>query len=313
MITSASTPDSTRPSRECSSIVPITEPTTPAAIIAGRYRVCRASARCDQTSRPLATTPGIAMTTTACSTPRKTAITGMAICGRPPPVAPLMNAPTAIAATMTTRSSGSAPTVNRGHGPRWSRGPVQAREHELLVPEDLRGAPAAGCGRHDDVLGRVRRLVERHVRGDQRGHVEVDVLGHRAHRLGVRRQLQDRHDRVADDVALAGGEQVQRGTAGGEEGDRLGGGRRGVHEVQAAPGWRLGHLEDAVDLRLTDLLDVAEGLLLDGGQAAGDVALGRLRAEQVRLLLEDDPLVLVEEPLELLPLHRVADPVGHDV
>jgi hypothetical protein len=52
----------------------------------------------------LAITPGIVMTTTASSTPTNTAMTGMAICGRPPPVAPLMNAPTAIAATMTVTS-----------------------------------------------------------------------------------------------------------------------------------------------------------------------------------------------------------------
>ena len=51
------------------------------------------------------------MTTTACSTPRNTAITGMASWGRPPPVAPLMNAPTAIAATMTVMSKKLMPSL----------------------------------------------------------------------------------------------------------------------------------------------------------------------------------------------------------
>ena len=41
------------------------------------------------------------MTTTACSTPKKIAMVGMAICGKPVPVTPLTNAPSAIAATMT--------------------------------------------------------------------------------------------------------------------------------------------------------------------------------------------------------------------
>jgi hypothetical protein len=49
------------------------------------------------------------------------------------------------------------------------------------------------------------------------------------------------------------------------------------------PGGRcLGLVEHAVDQALAaDLLDVAERLFLDGGQATGDVALGRLRLGQV--------------------------------
>ena len=50
-------------------------------------------------------------------------------------------------------------------------------------------------------------------------------------------------------------------------------------KCRPGPGWRLSHLEHADHLgRRTDLLDVAEGLLLDRREATGDVSLSRLRA-----------------------------------
>src|SRR3990170_2112625 len=228
----ASTPDRTRPSSPLSAIVPITEPTAPPAIITGRSRVYLASARWLHTSQPLATTPGMAITTTERSTPRNAAMTGIAICGSPPPVAPLMKAPMAIAVTMTTRSRLPAPfTAGAGGGvsraPPWSRGPVQPGEDELPVAEHLGGRPAAARRRHDEILRQVGGLVERHVLGDDARHIEVDVLRHGRRGPGVGGQLEHRHDRVADDVALAGREQVQGGTAGGEERDGFGRRRRG--------------------------------------------------------------------------------------
>src|SRR3546814_16161850 len=51
------------------------------------------------------------------------------------------------------------------------------------------------------------------------------------------------------------------------------------------------------ELRLpADLLQVAEGLLLDGGEAAGDVALGRLAVGEVAGLVRLDDLVHVGLP-----------------
>ena len=62
------------------------------------------------------------------------------------------------------------------------------------------------------------------------------------------------------------------------------------------PRRHLGLVEHAVDdALLADLLDVAERLFLDRRQAAGDVALGRLRIGQVaRLVAVDHFLVAVE-------------------
>ena len=80
-------------------------------------------------------------------------------------------------------------------------------------------------------------------------------------------------------------------------------------------GRRLGLVEHAVDQALAaDLLDVAERLFLDGGEAAGDVALGRLRVGQVaRLVPVDDLLVAVEHELEFLAHLVVAAARGDQV
>src|SRR5918995_969242 len=165
----------------------------------------------------------MAITTTARSTPRNAAMTGIATWGRPPPVAPLMNAPTEMAETMTTRSTASAP-LTAGPGAAPSCRPVQAGQDELPVAEHLGGGPPPGRRPHDDLLGQVGGLVQRHVLGDDAGHVQVDVFRHRRGRARVSGELENRDDRVADDVALPGREQVQCGTAGDEERDRLSGG-----------------------------------------------------------------------------------------
>src|SRR3546814_4024186 len=56
---------------------------------------------------------------------------------------------------------------------------------------------------------------------------------HGAHRAWVGAELDHRLDRVADDVALAGREQVHGEAGGGLQGHALGGRRRGVHEVRS--------------------------------------------------------------------------------
>jgi altronate dehydratase len=59
---------------------------------------------------------------------------------------------------------------------------------------------------------------------------------------------------------------------------------------------RLGLVDHAVHRAgLADLLDIAQGLLLDGGEAAGDVALGRLRIRQVAGLVALDHFLLAIE------------------
>src|SRR5262249_21225698 len=74
------------------------------------------------------------------------------------------------------------------------------------------------------------------------------------------------------------------------------------HEPQTRTGRGLGLVEHAVDEALApDLLNVAERLLLDRRQAAGDVAFGRLRFRQViRLVPVYELLIAVEHGHELL-------------
>ena len=83
---------------------------------------------------------------------------------------------------------------------------------------------------------------------------------------------------------------------------------RGVHEPEAGAGGGFGLVQAAHDRGLAaDLLDVAEGLFLDSGQSALDVALGRLGVGQIAcLVVVDDLGVAVEIELEVLA-HCVID------
>jgi hypothetical protein len=83
----------------------------------------------------------------------------------------------------------------------------------------------------------------------------------------------------------------------------FGGGRRGVHVIEAgALGRRLGRFEHVdIGAGAADLLEIAQRLLLDGGEAASDVALGRLGLREVILLMRFDDLVHVGLP-NLVPL-----------
>src|SRR5262249_47371036 len=82
------------------------------------------------------------------------------------------------------------------------------------------------------------------------------------------------------------------------QGHAFGGGGGRVHVIEARTlGRRLGRREH-VDIGglAADLFEVAERLFLDGGEAAGDVALGRLRIRQVVLLVRLDALVHIGLP-----------------
>ena len=64
------------------------------------------------------------------------------------------------------------------------------------------------------------------------------MLTHGAYRAGVTAEFDDRHNRMADDVALTRREQVNSVTGGGLQGVAFSSSRGGVHEVQArAFGW----------------------------------------------------------------------------
>src|SRR5712691_1668133 len=118
---------------------------------------------------------------------------------------------------------------------------VKLGHHELAVAQRLGGGEASIGRAHDHVDQRVAGVVERHLAPQDAGHVEIDVLGHGADGARIAADLDHRQDRVADDVALAGGERVHDVTGGGHQRDALGRGRRGVHIIEArALGRRLG-------------------------------------------------------------------------
>src|SRR5882762_2822167 len=77
---------------------------------------------------------------------------------------------------------------------------VQAREDELAVSQRLRGGePAVRRSEHHlDEL--VARLVHVDLLARDSGHVDVDMLGHQAHRARIGAQLDHGQDRIADHI-----------------------------------------------------------------------------------------------------------------
>src|SRR5712691_4031237 len=87
---------------------------------------------------------------------------------------------------------------------------VQASEDELTMSERFCGGEPAvrGTEHHFDEF--VARLVHVDLLARDAGHVDVDVLGHEAHGARIGADLDDGKDGIADDVALAGGEEMHR-------------------------------------------------------------------------------------------------------
>src|SRR5881628_3468199 len=85
---------------------------------------------------------------------------------------------------------------------------VQAREDELAMSEGFCGGQPAVRGTQHHLEEPVARLVHVDLTARDAGHVEVDVLGHEAHRARIGADLDDGQDGIADDVALAGGEEM---------------------------------------------------------------------------------------------------------
>ena len=130
----------------------------------------------------------------------------------------------------------------------------------------------------DHIDQRVARFRDRQFAPQDAGHVKIDMLGHGARRARIAGKLDDGKNRIADDIALAGREGVHRIAGGGHQRQTFGGGRRGVHVVEAgALGRRFGRLQNIdVPAGTADLFEIAERLFLDGCEAAGNIALGRL-------------------------------------
>src|SRR5438445_634710 len=142
---------------------------------------------------------------------------------------------------------------------------VQAREDELAMAERLRSGEPAVRGTQHHLEELVARLVHVDLAARDAGHVDVDVFGHQAHRARIGADLDDGQDGIADDVALAGGEEMHRVAACRAQRHHLRRRGRGIHEPQTRAARDLGLVEHAVHHAfLADLLDVSERFLLDG-------------------------------------------------
>ena len=179
---------------------------------------------------------------------------------------------------------------------------VQTGHDEFAVSEDFSARHTAVAGADEHIKQLVAGLIVVHLAAEDAGHVDIDVLAHGTQGTRVAGQLDNRLNRVADNVALSRGEEVGNITAGAEKRHGLSGSGRGVHEPETGAGGRFSLVEAADNGSLAaNLLNVAKSLFFDGGQAAFDVALGRLGvAKVIGLVILDNLLVTVEESLELL-------------
>ncbi len=167
-----------------------------------------------------------------------------------------------------------------------------------------RGEPAVGGAEHH-LEQLVAGLIHVDLAPRDAGDVDIDVLGHQAHGARIGADLDDRQDRIADDVALPGREEMHGVAARRAKRHHFCRGRRRIHEPQPGPGRRFGLVEHAVDHAFpADLLDVAQRFFLDRSEPAGDIALGRLRLRQVvGLVTVHDFLIAVEHEHEFVA-HR---------
>src|SRR5712691_4545403 len=192
---------------------------------------------------------------------------------------------------------------------------VQSREDELAMSEGFCGGEPAVRGTEHHLEEPVARLVHVDLLARYTGHVDVDVFGHEAHRARIGADLDDGQDGIADDVALAGGEEMHRVAACRTQCHHLRGCGGRIHEPQAGAARNLGLVEHAVyHAFLPDLLDVAERFLLYGGEAPGDIALRRLRIHEIaRFVAVAHFLVAIEHEHELVTHFGRPAPGGHEL
>src|SRR5688572_11171343 len=114
-----------------------------------------------------------------------------------------------MAATATVADTSTPGRMTRGTGGTAPlRALVEARQHELAMAQGFRGGEPAVAGTQHDLDQLIAGLLEVLLPLQQSRAVVVDVFGHRAHGARIGAKLDHRNDRVADDVALPGGEEM---------------------------------------------------------------------------------------------------------
>src|SRR3984885_12486296 len=143
---------------------------------------------------------------------------------------------------------------------------IELGHHELAMSQSLRrGESPVRCA-DDHVQECVARFINGHFALQDFRDIEVDMLRHRCDRLGISTKLNHRFDRIADHIALAGREEVYDRTGSSPQSDRFSRCSGCIHEPQSSFGRCRSWRQTTDKFRpLSELLDVAKGLLLDRG------------------------------------------------
>ena len=146
------------------------------------------------------------------------------------------------------------------------------------------------------------QLVDGLFTGQRWAGVKVDVVLHQPGCLPVAGDLDNRHQRAADGRSVAGGKHAHLRAAGGHARHRRGVVAGSIHNDQALllHGNGLGIVIDRLNDALAALVDAAQRFFLQGGQAAGDVAGGRVA--------QPDIFAAAQKVL-LIPSHDIQDPL----
>src|SRR5580658_2708630 len=99
------------------------------------------------------------------------------------------------------------------------------------------------------------------------------MLAHQPHGARIAADLEDRHDRVADDIALSRRKHMQHIACSRLQGAALSCRRGGIHEVKSlAARWRFRRSQHVYEADFfPDLFKIAEGFLFDRSETAGNV------------------------------------------
>ena len=156
-------------------------------------------------------------------------------------------------------------------------------------------------------------LFDAHALGDGGAGVEVDVAQHLLKRGIVARKLDDRHDRVARGGAASGGEHRNLGAPGSHarEGGHVVAG--GIHDHQAFLGDRTGVIHHFQNGGMTALVDAAERLFLNGGQAAFLVAGRGIAVAQAGAGLVQMVFIAVDDFIDAVVHFLVGRALGEDM
>ncbi len=153
---------------------------------------------------------------------------------------------------------------------------IQFCQYKIIVAQDFGAGQTSVDGVRHHFHGAIRGAVQVVFEGQQAGQVYIDVFVHSFDRQRVGRHFDDRQDRVPDDVALPGGEQMQSRSGGAAQRHHFGGGAGRIHEVQTRAFGFFGLIQIADHFAASHFFDIAKGFFFNGREPAANIAFGGL-------------------------------------